>query len=122
MDELYFFWSLERTATVYGVRTIGTTEWYPWAAGFLVNAQGQDGSWHRALAPPIGTCFALLVLRRTNLAEDLTATLPKRITIREPREAPPGLTTRPGPIPSGDVTTKPGRAPLEQFTEKLKPK
>jgi hypothetical protein len=77
-DDLYFFWSLERTAMIYDLQRIGEQEWYPWAAQRLVDAQQPDGSWTSAFGKAVDTCFALLVLRRSNLAPDLTTALRKR--------------------------------------------
>ena len=70
-DPLYFLWSLERMAVIYDLRTIGETEWYAWAAEMLVEIQQRDGSWRAPYESPIGTCFALLILKRSNLAHDL---------------------------------------------------
>ncbi len=117
-DPLYFLWSLERMAMIYDLRTIGDKEWYPWAAQMLVDVQQSDGSWHAPYSDPVGTCFALLVLRRSNLARDL------QLTVRDkPRRAPEpaGPSIIQGPdaalVPKPDVTS-PGRAPkpLEGIT------
>jgi hypothetical protein len=69
-DPLYFLWSLERMAVIYDLKKIGTREWYPWAAEMLVETQQADGQWWGA-GDPVGTCFALLVLKRSNFAKDL---------------------------------------------------
>jgi hypothetical protein len=103
-DDLYFFWSLERTAMIYDLEVLGDREWYPWAAERIVGAQQSDGSWSNAYPGPVDTCFALLVLRRTNLAPDLTATLRQR--------PPQGTSARPPGGPSGGVTTRPGPSGL----------
>ncbi|HTU94023.1 MAG TPA: hypothetical protein VMF69_28340 [Gemmataceae bacterium] len=70
MDPLYFLWSLERMAVIYDLKKIGRHEWYPWAAEMLVETQQPDGRW-LAYMDPVGTCFALLILKRSNLAKDL---------------------------------------------------
>lgn len=73
--DLYFLWSLERMAVVYDLRTIGKTDWYAWGANQILGVQHVNGSWtsgHGALAD---TCFALLFLRRANVAQDLTVVL-----------------------------------------------
>jgi hypothetical protein len=75
IDTLYTLWSLERTASVYGLERIGNREWYPWAAGWLVATQHANGSWTNNLGVEVDTCFALLVLRRCDLAPDLTRSL-----------------------------------------------
>lgn len=76
---------------IYDLRTIGDKEWYPWAASLIVENQQSDGSWPDYNDKyPVTTCFALLVLRRSNLTPNL------RLTVQG--QAPPGLeqTTLPG--------------------------
>jgi hypothetical protein len=71
---LYFLWSLERTAVLYNRRRIDGKDWYRWGAHLLLAAQGEDGSWDVGGYPGAtalsDTCFALLFLRRANLAND----------------------------------------------------
>jgi hypothetical protein len=72
----YFLFSLERVAVAYGLETIGNKDWYNWGADLLLHNQNNDGSWTGQFAQAgSDTCFALLFLRRANLAQDLTATL-----------------------------------------------
>jgi hypothetical protein len=76
----YFLWSLERVGVIYGLDTIGKKDWYTWGAELLVATQAENGSWVGEFAGGgVDTCFALLFLRRANLAPDLTATLKGRI-------------------------------------------
>jgi hypothetical protein len=91
--ELYFLWSLERMAMIYQLDTIGKLPWYPWAARLLVDCQFPDGHWHGAHSGPVNTSFALLVLKRSNRAGDLTAMIRKAA---EQNELPflPGLVER----------------------------
>lgn len=77
-DDLYFLWSLERVAVVYGLTTIGKVDWYAWGAEALVHSQGRDGSWGH-YGGDVGTCFALLFLCQANLANDLTTLLQGRV-------------------------------------------
>ena len=70
-SDLYFLWSLDRLAMAFNITTIGKTSWYPWAAELIVAAQCSDGSWSERFVEHIDTCFALLVLRRSNPAGDL---------------------------------------------------
>jgi hypothetical protein len=111
-DPLYFLWSLERMAMIYDLRTVGEKEWYPWAARMLVDVQQSDGSWHAPYEAPIGTCFALLVLRRSNLAHDLQLTVKGQPPRRRPQPTEPAIIQGPeaalGPKP--DITGA-GRAP-----------
>jgi hypothetical protein len=69
---LYFLWSLERAAVVYGLRTIGGKDWYAWGAPIILEAQQPDGSWRDTFPGTPDTCFALLFLKRTNVVQDLT--------------------------------------------------
>ncbi len=72
----YFFFSLERLAVIYDIATIEGEEWYPSGANTLVSSQKADGSWGRVprwLA--VDTSFALLFLKRANIASDLTEIL-----------------------------------------------
>jgi hypothetical protein len=71
----YFLWSLERVAVAFNLDTIGRKDWYGWGAEILIANQAADGSWAGEFAGAPDTCFALLFLRRSNLARDLTASL-----------------------------------------------
>jgi hypothetical protein len=75
LGQLYFLWSLERMAVIYQIDTIGECTWYPWAARKLVDGQSADGSWRDTYPGPVDTSFALLVLKRSNRASDLTAVI-----------------------------------------------
>jgi hypothetical protein len=76
----YFFWAVERVATAYGLETVGKKDWYAWGAETLVASQQADGSWPGEYsAGGVDTCFALLFLKRANLARDLTATLKGKV-------------------------------------------
>jgi hypothetical protein len=76
----YFLWSLERVAVAYGLDRIGGKDWYTWGADFLVSDQEKDGSWQGAHGSyGADTCFALLFLRRADLAKDLSASLKNKI-------------------------------------------
>ncbi len=74
-NNLYMLWSLERMAVVYDLKKIGERDWYGWGAEYLVGRQESDGSWHGKWPAPSDTCFALLVLKKANVAEDLTLNL-----------------------------------------------
>jgi hypothetical protein len=81
--DLYLYWSLERTAMIYDLNIIAGKEWYPWLSKLLVGRQQRDGSWGNAIHDD---CFALLVLRRVNIAKDLTSSL-RSLNIKD-MEAP----------------------------------
>jgi hypothetical protein len=69
--DLYYLWSVERVAMGYGLRTIGAKEWYPWGAELILAHQDADGGWSDRYPGLPDTCFALLFLKRANLARDL---------------------------------------------------
>src|SRR5262249_53751788 len=80
MVNLYVLWSIERVAVLYNLASFGEKDWYRWGAEILVANQQPRGNWDRGgyhgASPVIDTCFALLFLKRANLAEDLTGRLP----------------------------------------------
>jgi hypothetical protein len=76
----YFLWSLERVCVAFGLKTVGGKDWYSWGAEILVTNQQKDGSWLGDFAGPgADTCFALLFLKRANIARDLTTALKGKI-------------------------------------------
>jgi hypothetical protein len=101
----YFLWSLERMAVAFGLETIGGKDWYNWGAEILLANQSNDGSWQGSSYGRAGadTCFALLFLRRANLAKDLSANLKNKV--KDTAE----LTTR--GLPGRDL--KPIRSPFD---------
>ena len=72
----YFLWSVERVAVLYDLDRIDGKDWYGWGCRVLLPRQKNDGSWHDAAFygnnVAVNTCFALLFLKRANLARDLT--------------------------------------------------
>jgi hypothetical protein len=81
----YTAWSLERTAMIYDLKTIGDKDWYAWASKAIVAAQQGDGSFKTIRGDtggPIGcTSFALLVLKRAHVAPELTALVKQRLDL-----------------------------------------
>jgi hypothetical protein len=77
--DLYFLWSLERVAVLYHLDRIEHKDWYAWGRKVLLDHQEQNGSWSGGTSagnnPILDTCFALLFLKRANLAPDLTTKL-----------------------------------------------
>jgi hypothetical protein len=77
--DMYFLWSVERVGVIYGLRKIGGKDWYAWGAEMLVTNQTAQGNWEKGgysnSTPVIDTCFALLFLKRANLAKELKAKL-----------------------------------------------
>ena len=73
----YFLWSLERVAVVYGLDHIGKKDWYAWGSEILLASQDRSGGWTNGEFSQgcCDTCFALLFLRRANLATDLSHVL-----------------------------------------------
>jgi hypothetical protein len=86
MRDLYFLWSAERTGMIYSVAVMGGVNWYHVGAASILRAQLPDGSWAGGSGNgltdnrPIGTSFALLFLKRSNVANDLTANLRKKLS------------------------------------------
>jgi hypothetical protein len=70
--DLYYLWSVERVGMIYDLREIEGIKWYNWGVEVLLPAQQEDGSWHDSFAGVVDTSFALLFLKRVNVAEDLT--------------------------------------------------
>lgn len=65
----YFLYALEQASVLSGVESFGENEWYPLGARYLLNAQGENGSWKGttqgfASDETLNTCFAVLFLRR----------------------------------------------------------
>jgi len=81
--DLYYLWSLERVAVAYDLRTIGGKDWYTWGARLMLAHQQADGSWGDLYPGVPDTCFALLFLKRVNVARDLTANLQRLLLSRE---------------------------------------
>jgi hypothetical protein len=79
LANLYFLWSLERVAVLYGVTRIGDKDWYAWARDTLLVNQQEKGNWQGSGYPGSeathDTCFALLTLLQANLAKDLSKLL-----------------------------------------------
>jgi hypothetical protein len=72
----YFLWSLERVAVSLDLDTIAKKDWYGWGSEILIASQQPTGLWNGEYGTSgADTAFALLFLRRSNLARDLTANL-----------------------------------------------
>jgi hypothetical protein len=72
----YYLWSLERVCVIFGLDTVGKKDWYNWGAEILLKNQDASGTWVGAHAGSgADTCFALMFLKKTNLARDLSGTL-----------------------------------------------
>jgi hypothetical protein len=106
VGDLYFLWSLERVAVIYDLQAIGGRDWYQWGAEIIVPTQKEDGSWSDRWPGVPDTCFALLFLRRANLASDLTYELRTRKVVPDDlrqylqtkvidADQPPGVSTPP---------------------------
>ncbi len=117
---LYFLWGLERVCVLYGVEAVGNKDWYRWGAEALLANQEPDGSWFKkdnypGAAPVIDTSFALMFLKRANLAKDLSAYLafsPKKLNEGVVKlMPPPPPKVEPKPEPPKVVETKPEPKP-----------
>lgn len=68
----YYLWSLERVCMALGLKTVGKKDWYSWGAELLLANQQAGGHWSGEYAAyKADTCFALLFLKKANLAADL---------------------------------------------------
>ena len=76
LGDLYFLWTLERVGVIYTKDLIGDKDWYEWGFPILMKEQLPDGSWEDRHVLPYGplidTSFAILFLKRSNIAKDLT--------------------------------------------------
>lgn len=72
----YFYqslWSLERVCIALNLDTLGKKDWYNWGVEILLANQQADGLWQGQTGEYLAdTCYALLFLKRTNLALDLS--------------------------------------------------
>jgi len=76
---LYFLWTVERVGVLYGVHELDGKDWYLWGVELLLPVQNDEGSWQQGgyhmATKHLDTSFALLFLKRANLAADLTKRL-----------------------------------------------
>lgn len=121
---LYFLWGLERVCMLYNVHMVGDKDWYRWGAEALVANQDQvEGSWFKAnnypgASPTIDTCFALMFLKRANLAQDLSAYLtfsPKKLNDGVVKLLPP-------PAPKVETKPEPPKVVEQKPEPKVEPK
>jgi hypothetical protein len=105
LTNLYFMWSLERVAVAYGVERIGARDWYTWGSNGLVASQQTDGSWKGRYEADVDTSFALLFLKKANLARDLK--IKKQVELTTGKEKP-DLPS----VPKGPHETKPSKPDL----------
>ncbi len=124
--DLYFLWSLERVGVVYNLEKFGDVDWYDAGSTAVVRAQNPDGTWtvgqHGA---EVNTAFAILFLRKANLARDLSSKKqsgaemraggPSAADLVPPRPANPaqpvvGGTATPAPISLPNPTSDPAIA------------
>lgn len=103
----YYIYSIERVGRILGLDFIGSHEWYPLGARYLVDHQGENGAWRelppnpkpppaeasRASAPqytdPMATAFALLFLTRAT--ESLTPQPDGELVTVAPQAPPPRI-------------------------------
>jgi hypothetical protein len=72
--DLYYWWTLNRVAMIYGLRTIDGKPWYEPGVQEILTAQRPDGSW-RSMWLEQATPMALMFLKRCNLCQDLADTI-----------------------------------------------
>lgn len=72
--DLYYWWTVERVAVLYGLRSFQGRPWYETGVADILPGQERDGSWNYR-RPAIGTSFALLFLKGSNFVADLSQTI-----------------------------------------------
>jgi hypothetical protein len=91
---LYFLWSLERVGVLYNLKTVGGKDWYAWGVEMLLEHQKNEGNWqdggYAGASITTDTCFALLFLKRANLAKDLTAKIKVLLDVTDPDQVSRG--------------------------------
>ncbi|MCI0459979.1 MAG: hypothetical protein L0Z62_23760 [Gemmataceae bacterium] len=97
--DLYFLWSVERVAVVFDLKLIDGKDWYGWGLDIILSKQEQDGSWRDRFPGICDTCFALLFLKRANVAKDLTDKL-RTVTARPSVRAVPPRRPEPAAPPA----------------------
>jgi hypothetical protein len=95
----YYLYGVERLGRVMDTEFLGSHEWYPMGAKFLVDMQGRDGAWRgkagTEVSPEYATSFALLFLTKATptLNEKIEKQIEGSLTITAktpaPRPAPP---------------------------------
>jgi hypothetical protein len=126
-SDLYFLWSLERVAVIYGVDKIGGLDWYAVGSDALVRTQSPSGAWSGGYGETIDTSFAILFLVRANIARDLSSRVQRDPSNTELRSGPaPGTVEaapEPSPMPRGGNTgttaVKPLPLPMNDAAGKL---
>jgi hypothetical protein len=69
----YLLWGIERVAVALNLEKIGNKDWYGWGSDYLVVTQTDKGTWEGAhWQGGADTCFALLFLKKANIATDLS--------------------------------------------------
>jgi hypothetical protein len=127
MPNLYFLWTVERAAVVFGLQTIGGKDWYRWGAEQLVANQKLDGHWEKGIytgsTDTIDTCLALLFLKRANLASGLSPgiTVQPKETVKPVVVVPPPTEKKavpviPTPVDEPKVRETPTEEPVKQQT------
>ncbi len=110
--DYYFLWSLERVAMTYDLKTLGRKDWYAWGAEVLLDHQEPTGGWSgKYAACGADTCFALLFLCRSNLAQDLTTALRGKLRDREVQLRSIGFKDLGKAAPADSASTAPAGAP-----------
>ncbi len=81
VNDLYFFWSLERVCVIYGIEKLAGLDWWELGAETLVRKQSPQGIWTvgGTYGPEVHTSFAVLFLMRSNLARDLSGKVQNKI-------------------------------------------
>jgi hypothetical protein len=120
--DYYFLWSVERVCVILHREKVGNTDWYKWGSAILVKSQDADGLWRGDYAKcGADTCFALLFLRRANLARDLSAKIRGRLGDRALRAGSgKDVEKRPGGEPANEKNKPQEAKPLPELGDSPK--
>lgn len=110
-SDIYYLWSLERVCVALDIRLLDGFDWYNAGARELLRRQLGDGGWPQEQWGRLpSSAFALLFLRKANLAFELDRVL-RMPGSSEPKAAEPAL------LRPGIATPSPVPPPVEAPTE-----
>lgn len=104
----YFLFSLERVAVIYELKKVAGVDWYVAGAQMLLQNQQADGVWPPASVATglADTCFALIFLKKANVAWDIIPILQKPVRMDPLRQDTKDLFELPILLPKKDKASK----------------
>lgn len=129
MGNLYHLWALERVCVLFNLRQVGDRDWYRWVAEMLVaNQDPLSGAWEKecgypGTSPILNTGMALLILKRANLASDLSRRLPfdPSQLNQEIKKVDAPTPTPPLPTPKVETAKQPEPPPKAEPVKAIEP-